>query len=148
MHYISHIYFSTSYLLYLNKVHYIQIQIRVPFLIIHAISVISFKSESKHTFSILYFSRAWVAQSTASCCISSDISAFFITAFLSDILIALKHTESKKRKNLNTPFYASFHWKTFNVKIASLLARLAIKKLAIFLFLYTEEWKENTNYGY
>ena len=58
------------------------------------------------SFSTLYFSRASVAQSTASyywlvilefaketivkvywtCCISSDMSAFFITAFLSDIL--------------------------------------------------------------
>uniref|UniRef100_A0A2S2R9H4 Uncharacterized protein n=1 Tax=Sipha flava TaxID=143950 RepID=A0A2S2R9H4_9HEMI len=37
------------------------------------------------TFSILYFSSAWVAQSTASCCISSDISAFLITALRSDI---------------------------------------------------------------
>jgi hypothetical protein len=29
---------------------------------------------------------AWVAQSTASCCISSDMSAFLITALRSDIL--------------------------------------------------------------
>uniref|UniRef100_A0A0G4FLC1 RRM domain-containing protein n=1 Tax=Chromera velia CCMP2878 TaxID=1169474 RepID=A0A0G4FLC1_9ALVE len=34
------------------------------------------------SFSILYFSRAWVAQSIASCCMSSDMSAFLITAFL------------------------------------------------------------------
>ena len=37
------------------------------------------------SFSMLYFSMAWVAQSTASCCMSSDISAFLITAFLSVI---------------------------------------------------------------
>lgn len=35
------------------------------------------------SFSMLYFSMAWVAQSTASCCMSSDMSAFLITAFLS-----------------------------------------------------------------
>lgn len=38
------------------------------------------------TFSMLYFSKACVAQSTASCCISSLMSAFLITAFLSLIL--------------------------------------------------------------
>lgn len=32
---------------------------------------------------MLYFSMACVAQSTASCCMSSDMSAFLITAFLS-----------------------------------------------------------------
>ena len=37
------------------------------------------------SFSMLYFSMAWVAQSTASCCMSSDMSAFLITAFLSVI---------------------------------------------------------------
>ena len=35
------------------------------------------------SFSMLYFSMACVAQSTASCCMSSDMSAFLITAFLS-----------------------------------------------------------------
>lgn len=40
------------------------------------------------TFSILYFSSACVAQSTASCCISSLISAFLMTALRSDILAA------------------------------------------------------------
>jgi hypothetical protein len=35
---------------------------------------------------MLYFSSACEAQSTASCCMSSDISAFFITAFLSDMI--------------------------------------------------------------
>ena len=39
-----------------------------------------------------------MAQSTASCCISSDISAFLITAFLSDILVALERREKKKGK--------------------------------------------------
>lgn len=37
------------------------------------------------TFSILNFSSACVAKSTASCCMSSFISAFLITAFRSDI---------------------------------------------------------------
>lgn len=35
---------------------------------------------------MLYFSIACVAQSTASCCMSSDMSAFLMTAFLSDIV--------------------------------------------------------------
>ena len=35
------------------------------------------------SFSILYFSNAWDAQSTASCCMSSDMSAFLITALRS-----------------------------------------------------------------
>lgn len=39
------------------------------------------------TFSMLYFSKAWEAQSTASCCISSDMSAFLMTAFLSAMTI-------------------------------------------------------------
>lgn len=39
------------------------------------------------TFSILYFSIAWVAVSTASCCISSDMSAFLMTAFLSLLIL-------------------------------------------------------------
>lgn len=38
------------------------------------------------SFSILYFSMACVAQSTASCCMSSDMSAFLITAFRSDMV--------------------------------------------------------------
>lgn len=38
------------------------------------------------TFSMLNFSRACVAQSTASCCISSLMSAFLITALRSHIL--------------------------------------------------------------
>ena len=38
------------------------------------------------TFSMLYFDKAWDAQSTASCCISSDMSAFFITAFLCSVI--------------------------------------------------------------
>jgi hypothetical protein len=38
------------------------------------------------TFSILYFSNACDAQSTASCCISSDMSALLITALRSAIL--------------------------------------------------------------
>ena len=39
------------------------------------------------TFSMLNFSKAWVAKSTASCCISSFMSAFLMTAFRSDILL-------------------------------------------------------------
>merc|ERR1712064_56486 len=49
----------------------------------------SFLMKAAMSFSMLYFSSAWVAQSTASCCISSDMSAFLITAFLSDILSEL-----------------------------------------------------------
>ena len=41
-------------------------------------------------------SLTWVEQSTASCCISSDISAFLITAFLSVILLASKIRDGKK----------------------------------------------------
>ena len=35
---------------------------------------------------MLYFSRAWEAQSTASCCMSSLISAFFMTALRSAMI--------------------------------------------------------------
>jgi hypothetical protein len=45
------------------------------------------KCELMQTFSILYFSNACDAQSTASCCISSDISALLITALRSAILL-------------------------------------------------------------
>ena len=37
-------------------------------------------------FSMLYFSNAWVAHSTEFCCISSDMSAFLITAFRSHMV--------------------------------------------------------------
>uniref|UniRef100_A0A7G3AE33 Putative conserved plasma membrane protein n=1 Tax=Lutzomyia longipalpis TaxID=7200 RepID=A0A7G3AE33_LUTLO len=47
----------------------------------------SFFIKAAISFSILYFSRACVAQSTASCCISSLISAFLITALRSDIFL-------------------------------------------------------------
>lgn len=46
----------------------------------------SFLMYAAMSFSMLNFSIACVAHSTASCCISSVISAFFITAFLSVIL--------------------------------------------------------------
>ncbi len=49
------------------------------------------------TFSILYFSKAWDAQSTASCCISSDISAFLITAFRSAMWYKLGSTNNRWR---------------------------------------------------
>lgn len=39
------------------------------------------------TFSMLYIESAWAAQSTASCCISSDMSAFLITAFLCSLIL-------------------------------------------------------------
>lgn len=39
------------------------------------------------TFSMLNFSKACVAKSTASCCISSFMSAFLITAFRSDMFV-------------------------------------------------------------
>lgn len=41
------------------------------------------------SFSMLNFSIACVAKSTASCCMSSDMSAFLITAFFSDMLASL-----------------------------------------------------------
>merc|ERR1719503_112756 len=46
----------------------------------------SFLMKAAISFSMLNFSRAWVEISIASCCISSDISAFLTTAFLSAIL--------------------------------------------------------------
>ena len=39
------------------------------------------------TFSMLYLDRACDAQSTASCCMSSDMSAFLITAFLCSVMV-------------------------------------------------------------
>ena len=48
--------------------------------------VCTFLMNAAMSFSMLYFSRAWVAHSTASCCMSSDMSAFLITAFLSDMV--------------------------------------------------------------
>uniref|UniRef100_A0A1L8E7S8 Uncharacterized protein n=1 Tax=Haematobia irritans TaxID=7368 RepID=A0A1L8E7S8_HAEIR len=47
----------------------------------------SFFMNAAISFSILYFSNACVAQSTASCCISSLMSAFLITALRSDIFV-------------------------------------------------------------
>lgn len=47
------------------------------------------------SFSILYFSMACVAQSTASCCMSSDMSAFLITAFRSDMVTLQKEQRGK-----------------------------------------------------
>lgn len=40
------------------------------------------------SFSMLYFSSAWIAVLMASSCISSDMSAFLTTAFLSDDILA------------------------------------------------------------
>lgn len=40
-----------------------------------------YERTSSLTFSILYFDSATDATSTASCCIASDMSAFFMTAF-------------------------------------------------------------------
>lgn len=42
------------------------------------------------SFSMLNRSMAWLAQSTASCCISSDMSAFLITALRSAIFIGFE----------------------------------------------------------
>lgn len=50
------------------------------------VSSTTFLMNAAMSFSMLYFSRACVAHSTASCCMSSDMSAFFITAFLSDMV--------------------------------------------------------------
>lgn len=53
------------------------------------------------SFSILYFSMAWVAQSTASCCMSSDMSAFLITAFLSVMVrMMMMPAEERKREGI------------------------------------------------
>ncbi|PAV62232.1 hypothetical protein WR25_00810 [Diploscapter pachys] len=41
------------------------------------------------SFLVTHFSSACVAQSMASCCMSSDMSAFLITAFLSTIFLLL-----------------------------------------------------------
>lgn len=49
----------------------------------------SFFMYAATSFSMLYLARAWDAMSTASCCISSDISAFLITAFLCSVILAL-----------------------------------------------------------
>ena len=46
----------------------------------------TFLTYAAMSFSMLYFSRACVAQSTASCCMSSDMSAFFTTALRSDMV--------------------------------------------------------------
>eukprot|EP00416_Gambierdiscus_australes_P030073 CAMPEP_0171088166 /NCGR_PEP_ID=MMETSP0766_2-20121228/20613_1 /TAXON_ID=439317 /ORGANISM="Gambierdiscus australes, Strain CAWD 149" /LENGTH=80 /DNA_ID=CAMNT_0011545937 /DNA_START=232 /DNA_END=471 /DNA_ORIENTATION=+ len=43
----------------------------------------SFLMKAAMSFSMLYFSSAWVAQSMASCCMSSAMSAFLITALRS-----------------------------------------------------------------
>ena len=47
----------------------------------------SFLMNAAISFSILNFSKAWVEISIASCYMSSDISAFLTTAFLSAIVI-------------------------------------------------------------
>lgn len=52
-----------------------------------AVIQVTFLMYAAMSFSMLYFSMACVAQSTASCCMSSDMSAFLITAFLSVIML-------------------------------------------------------------
>lgn len=47
------------------------------------------KTHAAMSFSILNFSKACVAQSTASCCMSSDMSAFLTTALRSDMVVWL-----------------------------------------------------------
>lgn len=60
------------------------------------------------SFSMLYFSRACVAHSTASCCMSSDMSAFLITAFLSD-MVALGNQNTAEDSSSSQA-----HWQTHN----------------------------------
>ncbi|TNN66050.1 hypothetical protein EYF80_023678 [Liparis tanakae] len=55
-------------------------------------------AQAAMSFSMLYFSMAWVAQSTASCCMSSDMSAFLITAFLSVMVEDEDALRKRKRK--------------------------------------------------
>ena len=50
------------------------------------------------TFSMLYFANACEAQSTASCCMLSDMSAFLITAFLCSVIITAKTRQDKTRE--------------------------------------------------
>lgn len=52
------------------------------------------------SFSMLYFSRACVAHSTESCCISSDMSAFLITAFRSHMAACTRGTGREKGAGL------------------------------------------------
>lgn len=76
---------------------------------IGCVSLTTFLMKAAMSFSMLYFSRACVAHSTASCCMSSDMSAFLITAFLSD-MVALgnttatqaEDTSSQRRRQANT----------------------------------------------
>ena len=49
--------------------------------------MLCFVSRSGPTFSMLYLDRATEAISTACCCIGSDMSAFFITAFLCSAML-------------------------------------------------------------
>lgn len=55
----------------------------------------TFLMNAAMSFSMLYFSRACVAHSTASCCMSSDMSAFLITAFLSDMVALARNTHTQ-----------------------------------------------------
>ena len=48
-----------------------------------SLRLLTFLMYAAMSFSMLYFSRACVAQSMASCCMSSDMSAFFTTALRS-----------------------------------------------------------------
>ena len=56
------------------------------------------------SFSILYFSNAWDAQSTASCCMSSDMSAFLITALRSAMFASCFGLQERRIKIKTTRF--------------------------------------------
>lgn len=71
-------------------------------------------SQAAMSFSMLNFSIAWAAQSIASCCMSSDMSAFLITAFLSAILFGCfiyYNKQTKLARVLGQPgqFLSSHH---------------------------------------
>ena len=80
------------------------------------------------SFSMLYFSKACVEQSTASCCMSSDISAFFITALRSDIF-----SNWKEKINVNSVQVLRFYIEKFekNLLYFGILFYFVLKKILI-----------------
>lgn len=63
---------------------------------------VTFLINAAMSFSMLYFSRACVAHSTASCCMSSDMSAFLITAFLS-VMVAVAEKKHNTQRTIHQP---------------------------------------------
>lgn len=61
----------------------------------------TFLTKAAISFSMLNLSIAWMAKSTASCCMSSDMSTFFITAFFSDMLALF--TAQRRRETHFSP---------------------------------------------